>query len=104
VQYTPQHHGVVERKNKTIMKMAHNMFAAKHLSNMYWAEAIAIAVYILNKCPTKSVKNIVPQETSTRLNHNVSHLKVLGCVAYTHVPYEMRKNMDKKGHTCIYVE
>jgi hypothetical protein len=32
------------------------------LSNKYWAEGIAIAVYILNKCPTKSVKNIVPQE------------------------------------------
>ena len=37
------------------------------------------------------------------MNHNVSHLKVVGCVAYAHVPYELRKKLDNKGHKYIFV-
>ena len=62
MRYTPQQNGVAERKNRTIMEMARNMLVAKHLSNEYWDEAVATAVYILNRFPTNSVKNKVPQE------------------------------------------
>ena len=37
------------------------------------------------------------------MNHSVSHLKVFGCVAYAHVPDELRKKLDKKGWKCILV-
>ena len=58
------------------------MMANKHLSNEYWAEAVTTTVYIMNRCPTKSVKNKFPQEAWTGMNHSVSHLKVFGCIAY----------------------
>ena len=72
------------------------MLAAKHLSNEYWVEAVATTIYIMNKCPTKSVKNTIPQEAWTGMKHNVLHLKVFGCVMYAHVPYEPRKKLHKK--------
>jgi hypothetical protein len=97
VRYTPQQNGVTERKNKTIMEMACSMLTAKHFSNEYWAKAVAIAIYILNKCSAKSVKNKVPQESWTRSKHNVAHLNFFGCVAYTHVLDELRRKMDNKG-------
>jgi transposase InsO family protein len=75
--YTPHQNGVVGRKNRTIMEMVHSMLTTKHLSNEYWVEAVATVVYILKKCPTKSVKNRFPQEAWTRLKHNVAHLKKL---------------------------
>jgi len=28
----------------------------------FWAEAVATAVYILNRCPTKSVQEKTPEE------------------------------------------
>ena len=59
VRYTPEKNGVAERKNRTIMEMACSMLTAKHFSNEYWVKAVATAVYILNKCLTKSVKNII---------------------------------------------
>ena len=59
------------------MEMARSMLAANYFSNEYWGEAVTIAVYIMNRCPTKSVKNKVPQEAWTGMNHNVSHLKIL---------------------------
>ena len=82
--------------------MVHSMLAAKHLSNEYWAEVVATAVYIMNICPKKSVRNKVPQESQTGMKHNVTHLKNFGCVTYTHVPYEPRKNLENKGHKCIF--
>ncbi|RDX94009.1 hypothetical protein CR513_23663, partial [Mucuna pruriens] len=52
--YTPQQNGVAERKNRTIMDMVRCMLKDKQLPREFWAEAVATAVYILNRCPTKS--------------------------------------------------
>ena len=60
--YTPQQNGIAERKNRTIMEMARSMMKAKHLPNEYWVEVVACTVYMLNRSPTKSVKDKVPQE------------------------------------------
>ena len=60
--YTPQQNGVAERKNRTIMDMARSMLKEKHLPNDYWADVVHCAMYILNRCPTKSVMNRVPKE------------------------------------------
>ena len=59
--YTPQQNGIAERKNRTIMEMARSMMKAKHIPNEYWVEVVAYAIYILNRSPTKSVKDKVPQ-------------------------------------------
>ena len=50
--YTPQHNGVAERKNQTIINMVRSMFKENNLSNDYWVEAIVCSIYILNRCPT----------------------------------------------------
>ena len=42
------------------MEIARSMLAAKHFPNEYWGEAVATAIYIMNQCPKKSVKSIVP--------------------------------------------
>ena len=57
----------------------------------------------MNRCPIKNVKKKVPQEAWTGMNHSVSHLKVFSCVAYAHVPDELRRKIDKKGQKCIFV-
>jgi hypothetical protein len=82
--------------------MVHSMLAAKNLLNEYWAEVVETAVYIMNICPTKSVKNKVPQEVWTGMKHNVTHLKFFGCVAYAYVPDELRKKLDNKGKKCKF--
>ena len=54
--YTPQQNGVAERMNRTIMNMVQNMMKEKHLSDEYWGD-VTFSVYILNRSPTKSVKD-----------------------------------------------
>ena len=38
--YTPQHNGVAERKNRTLMEMARCLMQTKKLHYMYWAEVV----------------------------------------------------------------
>jgi len=53
IPYTPQQNGFVKRKNRTIMEMARCMLG--NLPYFLWGEAMSIAIYILNRCPTKAV-------------------------------------------------
>jgi len=95
--------GVVERKNRTIMEMARSIMKGKRLPNDYWAEDVACATYILNRCPTKSIQNIVLEEAWSGRMHSVTHMRVFGCVEYAQAPYELRNKLDSKGDKCIFV-
>lgn len=53
VRHTPKQNGVAERKNRTIVEMAISMLKGKGLSKKLWAEAVNIAIYILNRSPQK---------------------------------------------------
>ena len=50
----------------------------------------------MNRCPTKSVKNKIPQEAWIGMNHSVSHLIFFGSVAYAHFPDELGKKLDNE--------
>ena len=91
--YTPEQNGVVKRKNSTILDMVRSMLKPKHLLHEYWAEAVTCAVYILNRCPTKAVMNRVPEEAWSGQKQTVTHMRVFGCVAYAHVPDQLRKKL-----------
>jgi transposase InsO family protein len=57
VPYTPQQNGV-ERKNHTLKEMYNCMIQSKGLILHYWVKAINCANYIINRTPTKVLKNI----------------------------------------------
>jgi hypothetical protein len=46
---------VVEWRNGTVVATARSMLKAKGLPGWFWAEAVNIFVYILNRCPTKGI-------------------------------------------------
>ena len=67
------------------MDMVRSMLKAKNFPNEYWEEAINCAAYILNRCPTKVVMNIILEEAWSGTKQFVTHMRVFGCVAYAHV-------------------
>ena len=95
VRYTPQQNGVAERKNRTIEEMANAMLLEKGLPKIFWGEAVNTAVYLLNRCPTKALANKTPFEVWSKRKPSVNHLKVFGCICYSHVPKELRHKLDQ---------
>jgi hypothetical protein len=91
--YTPQQNGVAKRKNQTIMNMARTLLKEKSLSNIFWVEAVACSTYLLNRSPTTKLKMQFPQEAWSGTKLNVVHLRTFRCIAYTHIPSELRNLM-----------
>jgi hypothetical protein len=83
--------------------MANCMIQSKGLSLKYWAEAINCENYIVNRTPTKALKNITPKEVWTKIKPDVSHFRVFGSMACAHIPDEKMKALQPKSEKCIFV-
>eukprot|EP00253_Pinus_taeda_P032502 PITA_32502 len=83
--------------------MANCMLQSKGLSLNYWAEAINCANYIINRTPTKVLKNITPEEAWSSIKPDVSHFHVFGSEAWAHIPDEKHKALEPKSEKCIFV-
>jgi len=83
--------------------MARCMLKEKNFRNDYWDEFVSCTTYIINRCPTKSFKNMIPEVAWSRRKHSVTHMRVFGCVPYAHILDDLRKRSDNKGETCIFV-
>lgn len=78
------------------------MLQTKGLSNSYWAEAIRIVVYILNRIPTSSLDGITPFEAGHDIRSNVTYFRVFGYLSYVHVTRKHRQKIDPKSEPCIF--
>ena len=78
------------------------MLKARNLCNEYWAEAVSCAIHEINRSPTKSVMNTVPEGAQSHMSCIVSHFRFFGCVSYTHVPKDIRGKLDDQSEKCIF--
>ncbi|MBV8801912.1 MAG: hypothetical protein JO131_02910, partial [Gammaproteobacteria bacterium] len=79
------------------------MLKCKNLPKEFWAEAVDCAVYLLNRCPTRSLNNLTPQEAWSGRRPTVSHFKIFGSIAYAHVPDQKRSKLEDKSSKFIFV-
>jgi hypothetical protein len=77
--------------------------ADKNMPHHYWVEAIAIAVYIMNRTPTTTVHGMTPKEKYSNRKPDLFHLKVFRCIAHVHVPDELRTKLDLKAKKCVFI-
>nr|GEW90438.1 retrotransposon protein, putative, Ty1-copia subclass [Tanacetum cinerariifolium] len=73
--YTPQHNGVSERRNKTMLDMVRFMMSQTTLSKSFWDYAVESVARILNIVPTKKVEK-TPYEVWHRKAPKMSYLRV----------------------------
>ncbi|MCO5609080.1 hypothetical protein L7F22_063302 [Adiantum nelumboides] len=101
--YTPQQNGVAKRKNRSLMEMARCMLKAKSLPHKLWMEAVSYVAHVLNSCPTRALKTITSYEAWYDKKPSNSYLCVFGCLAYAHIPQQLRGKFDDKAVKCIFV-
>ena len=101
--YTSQQNSVLERKNRTVMKMARCFLFEKKMPSNFWVEVVNTFVYLLNRLPTKSLKNKTPYEAWYIVKSSVNHLKIFGSTCYYHVPEPKRSKLDNKAQKGILI-
>jgi len=80
--YSPRQNGVVERRNQTVVEMARCLLKSKGMPPKFWGEAVVTAVFILNRAPTKALKDMTPYEAWHGKKPRVDHLKTFGCIVH----------------------
>jgi hypothetical protein len=99
--YTPQQNRVIERMNRTLLKMAQSMLTFKNSSPSYSTEAVHTVIYLRNQSPTASLDGITPYEAWFGFKPRIKHLQVFGSVCYALIPKEKRTKLDSRSVKCI---
>ena len=68
------------------------MMNEKGLPKYFWAEAVHTTVHILNRCPTKALKDKTPVEAWSGIKPSISHFKFLG--VFVMLMYLLRKEQN----------
>lgn len=75
------------------------MLIASKLPAQYYAEAQLTAAYIHNRC-AHGDDTIIPFEHIYKRKPNLAHLRPFGCVAYAHIPAEVRSKLESSAVKC----
>ena len=88
---TPQHNGVAERMNRTLLDKVRAMLIDADLPETYWYDALHYAAHIHNVTPTHALENVTPEEAWSGNKPDISDLRVFGARAFMHIPESHRK-------------
>ncbi|GJT40091.1 zinc finger, CCHC-type containing protein [Tanacetum coccineum] len=98
--YAPQHNGVSERRNQTLLDMFRSMMNLITLLKSFWGYALESAARILNMVPTKKVER-TPYEIWHRKAPKLSYLRVWDCEAL--MKQDAPEKLDPRSIKCIFV-
>jgi len=101
--HIPQQNGVAERKNRILVEAARCMMIQPKLSPSFWAEVIATANYIRNRCITKSLDSGTPFEKWTESRPNVHHLQKFDCKIFILNKFPNKGKFEARGLEGIFV-
>ncbi|MBW0540999.1 hypothetical protein O181_080714, partial [Austropuccinia psidii MF-1] len=82
--YTPEHNGIAERGNRSILEKARCLMLQSKLTDQFWAEATSTATFLLNVAPKHN--GISPYKKWFNQEPPVSNLKTFGCKAWIRIP------------------
>jgi len=60
------------------------MLIASGLARNFWAEALNISCYIINRCTIRPILNKTPYELFKGRKPNIMHLRIFGCECFVH--------------------
>ncbi|KAE8721509.1 hypothetical protein F3Y22_tig00015910pilonHSYRG00102 [Hibiscus syriacus] len=86
VRKTPQQNGVAERMNMSLNERARCLRLNAGLPKHFWAEAVNMACYLINRSPRASLVGKVAEEVWTGHDVSFDNLRIFGCPAYVHDP------------------
>ncbi|GJS74152.1 retrovirus-related pol polyprotein from transposon TNT 1-94 [Tanacetum coccineum] len=99
----PQQNGVVERRNRTLVKAARTMLIFLKLPEFLWAEAISTTCFTQNCSLVQSRYNKTPYEPIKGRKPNVQYFYVCGSLCYPTNDRDDLGKMKPKADIGIFV-
>ena len=96
----PQHNGVSERHNHTLLDMVRSMMSLTNLPLPFWGYALETTAFTLNRAPSNSVET-TPYELWFGKKPKLSFLKVWGCDTY--VKRLQPDKLEPKSEKCVFI-
>ena len=78
------------------------MLFEKKMPKRFWAEAVLTVVYLLNRCPTKAVRDKTPCEAWTGEKPTVKHLRVFGSLCYIQFLQKRDTNYKRRQNVASF--
>jgi hypothetical protein len=105
VAHTPQHNGIAERMNRTVMEATRSMLQHAGAPSVLWGEAVMAAILVHNRVTVRTGMNQTPDQLWQPHpdKPSVKHFRVWGCDAWRHVPDSERAKLDSKAESGIFV-
>lgn len=75
---TPQHNGVAERRNRTIVERIQALLHSSGLPKSLWGEAARHVVWLMNRTSTKAVDGMTPYEATFSKKPNLGEVREWG--------------------------
>ena len=72
--------------NRTFMEKARSMLSDVGLSHDYWVEVVDTTCYLVNQSSMLDLVNKNPYEAWDSKRTSLSHLRVVGCDSFVHIP------------------
>ena len=85
------------------MEVVKKMIHDQHLPMNLWDEATWTTIYVHNRISHSALGFKTPEELFKGKKHEVSHLKIFGCLVYVHIPNEKRTKLDPSRKKGIFV-
>ena len=70
---------------------------------MFWGEAVRHGVHIVNRVPTKGVKEMTPYEGWKGKKPTLQHLKVFGCIGHVKKPKNQTTKLSDRSVLMVYL-
>ena len=83
---TPEHNGVAERLNRTVLERVRAMLHASGMPRFLWGEAVNHAIYLKNRTSTRALDNKTPFEMVYGKKPDLSRLPEFGAKVWVHDP------------------
>lgn len=80
--YTPQRNGFAERRHRHIVETGITLLSHASMPSQYWSFAFQMAVYLINRLSTLTLKFSSPFEILHKTSPNYAKLRIFGCLCF----------------------
>jgi hypothetical protein len=88
---------------RTINNVIRTLLIQASLPGRYWAEGLHIAVYLLNRLPTKMISAACPHLALFGSTPSYEHLHVFGCACYPNIATTAPHNLAPRSTGCVFL-